>query len=161
VNYKDANSYPFSALTPFNIIFKERTSTNLFGKMDETVLAGDDKEKLKLVIRNPDEESYSVKVRLYLPRELDALESEKSLIINPSAEKEIDFEVSSFSALPGSTYVVFVSMSYEDGGRAHSSVARGIIRIEEEKKIFSNQGLIVVLIVLLAILLLYQLRGRR
>jgi hypothetical protein len=129
--------------------------------MDETVLAGDDREKLKLVIKNPDEESHEITVKLHLPRELDVLESEKFLIISSSEEREVDFEVSSFSALPGSTYVVFAAMSYEEEGRMHSSVARGIIKIEEEKKIFSNQILIPTLIIFLVIFMLYQIRGKK
>jgi hypothetical protein len=161
VSYKDANSYPFSAIAPFKIIQGSRTTSNVFGVFDEVTLAGDRKEKLTLSIKNPDTSSHDLSVNLYIPIELNTVESQKELFISPSSEGKVDFEISSFSALPGSTYAVFASITHEEAESAYSTFARGTIKIEEEKPFLSNRSLGAVLILLLFILLFYQFRGRK
>ncbi len=161
VSYKDANSYPFSAVAPFKIISGSRTSSNVFGVFDEVTLTGDKKKKLTLSIKNPDESTHDLHVRLYLPIELNAVESEKELVIGSSSEGKVDFEVSSFSALPGSTYAVFASIAHEESKSAYSTFARGTIKIEEEKAFLSNSVIGAALIVLLLVFVYYQLRGRK
>jgi hypothetical protein len=156
VSYKDANSYPFSAISPFKIISGSRTTSNVFGVFDEVTLTGDRKEKLTLSIKSPDESGHDLHVRLYLPIELNAVESEKDLSIGSSSEGEVNFEVSSFSALPGSTYAVFASIAYTDDGLEHSAIARGIVRVDKEKPLFSKERLTFALIGLILIFVLYQ-----
>lgn len=161
VSYKDANSYPFSAISPFKIISGSRTTSRVFGVFDEVTLTGDSAEKLTLSIKNPDDSGHNLNVRLYLPIELNAEESEKELVIGPLSEGKVDFKVSSFSALPGSTYAVFASIAHKESKSAYSTIARGSIKIEEEKPFLSNSVLGAALIVLLLIFLIYQLRGRK
>ncbi len=161
VSYKDANSYPFSAISPFKIIQGGRTTSNVIGVFEEVTLTGDKKEKLTLSIKNPDRSGHNLHVNLYLPIELNAEESQKEVFISPSSEGKVDFEVSSFSALPGSTYAVFASIAHEEAELAYSTFARGTIKIEEGRPFLSNRVLGAALIALLLILLIFQLRGRK
>jgi len=161
VNYRDANSYPFSAVTPFNIINRERTTSKVFGIFRELMLEGNEEETFTLSIKNPEDEPRTLDVRLYLPKELSSREREKTVSISPLGEAKIDFSVSSFSALPGSTYAVLASITYETEGREYTSFARGILKIEKENKLVSNQVLLAVLIILIALFLFYQIRGRK
>jgi hypothetical protein len=160
VNYKDANSYPFSALAPFQVVYRKRTSSNVFGILEEVTLSGDKRETITLSIKNPDQEPHDLGIRLYLPKELNVDEPGKSVTMEPLGERPVDFQISSFSALPGSSYVVFASLTYEEDGEAYSSFARGTVLIEEERKLFSNTILIPALILLLMVFLFFQLRGR-
>jgi hypothetical protein len=159
VSYKDANSYPFSAITPFNIIYKKRTSSRVFGIFQDLTLTGDEPEKLSLSIKNPDNEAHKLKLRLYLPRELDVDEQEKTITIGPSEEREVDFSVSSFSALPRSTYAIFASLSYEKNGEIYSAFARGLIHVVEKKPFFTSQKLGISFLVLILIFIIYQVKA--
>jgi hypothetical protein len=161
VNYRDANSYPFSAITPFTIIKGERTRSRVFGVFNEVKLAGDKSERLTLSIKNPENEARNLMVHIYLPNELNVDESLKTIKIDPLDERNIVYSVSSFSALSGSTYVIFASITYEKGGAAYATFSRGTIKIVEEETLFSNQILIAVLLILLIVLLFYQFRGRK
>jgi hypothetical protein len=161
VNYRDGNSYPFSAITPFTIVNGKRTTSKVFGVLNEVKLAGDKSKKLTISIKNPDNEAHDLMVQIYLPNELNVDESFKTIQIGPLEERKMDYSVSSFSALPGSTYVIFASLTYEKDGAAYASFSRGTIKIVDEENLFSNQYLIAVLLILLMALLFYQFRGRK
>ncbi len=161
VKYSDANSYPFSALTPFTIIYGRRTSSNVFGTIQELTLFGSKKEDLALHVRNPDDRSHELLIRLHLPRELTAEETSKTLTIAPAEERTIAFRVSSFSALPGSTYGVFATIQYSDGEAARSTTARGTIKVERDKPFFTQRRLSAALIALILLYIVYQFGARK
>lgn len=161
IEYKDANRYPLSAIVPFNIAQSLATSSPITGVMEEITLRGEQHKKLKLRMKNSADESYNVTVELFVPRELGAVERKKELLITPFGEKRVEFDISSFSALPGSTYPVFSSITHESGGRFYSTFTKGVVIIKEKQSIFSENSMLIVLGILLAIFIFYQVRDRR
>jgi hypothetical protein len=159
VSYADGNGYPFSAVTPFNIVYKNRTTSSVFGVLEATTLTGDRNRDMKISIRNPDPKPHLVTITLYLPKELDAPQAVKTFEIGPSEKRDVTFKISSFSALPGSSYVVLAAITYVEEGLSHSTFAKGVVSVEEERSIFSTRILGAVLIVLVLIFLFYQIGG--
>jgi len=160
VNYRDANSYPFSAVTPFNIVNSRQTTTAIFAVLDEVSVSESRGAELKLTVKNPDPVDRNANVMLYLPRELEAEKYSKKLFLPARGNAELEFEVSSFSALPGSSYAVFAAIGFEENGMMHATFARGTITIVEEQPLVSNSALKAVLAVLVLIFLALQFRRK-
>ena len=153
--YTDANSYPFSAISYTSIIYKVNTFSKVSGSMKELSLAGKSSKKLILELKNFDESEHELKIRLFLPKELKVSEKEKTILIKGKEERKIEFDVSNFGALEGSSYFVLASIEYEDNLH-YSSFATGIIKIEKENKGFlPNRYLICFLISFVVIYLCY------
>ncbi len=160
VNYRDANSYPFSAVTPFYITVGRQTTTAVFAVLDEATVSEGRGAKLKLSVKNPDSVDRNAIVTLYLPRELEAKGYSKTLLLPGRESAGLDFKVSSFSALPGSSYAVFAGVSYIENEMMHSTFARGTIAVVEKQPLVSNNTIKAVLAVLVIIFLALQLRRK-
>lgn len=152
--YADANGYPFSAISPTSIIYKVNTLSKVFGSISELTLTGKESKKLLLTLKNLDEVKHEVKVRLFLPRELKALEKEKVVILKEGEERQVEFEVSNFAALKESSYVVLASIEYEDNLH-YSSIVTGLVKIKEEREFFPSYKYLIPLIFLLIIISIY------
>lgn len=164
-DYSDANGYPFSSVSQNYITYKTPTVYKVSGIFSELSLSGKDSKKLFLTVRNLDSISHELKIKLILPRELKAVNENINLSIESKEEKKLDFDVSSFSALAGSSYVVLASIEYEYNNLHYSSFAQTIIKIVEEGKENSlnlpNYWPVAVAVVLILIFLYYQISGRR
>ena len=136
--YKDANGYPFSSVLPKSLILKEFKSSQISGRISGITLGDKETKKLTLELRNMDQRDHNLKIKLFIPRELKADNEEKSLVLNAREEKKINFDISSFGALPGSNYVVFASLDYEDSGIHYSSTAMGIVKVVEGRTVQSE-----------------------
>ena len=97
---------------------------------------------------------------MFLPRELVCTSNEKILDLLAKEEKEITFDVSSFGALPGSTYPLFVSLDYEENNLHYSSLTRGTVSIVEKKEAFTLPEWfpLAALAILILIVVVYQLK---
>jgi hypothetical protein len=76
---------------------------------------------------------------------------------------QTDFEISSFGALPGSSYVVFASVDYDEGGIHYTSTASGLIKVVEQKEAFSfrNEWIAIIVVVILVVAVIaFQFIGR-
>jgi len=162
VDYADANGYPFSSVSPTSIVYKTPTVSRVSGVMQELSLTGKETKTLTLTIRNLDDLSHDVDVKLILPRELKVTGDEKVISIQPKEEEELCFQVSSFSALPGSSYVVLASIEYDHDNSHYSSITRGMINIGEGDSSFLPDWLPYVGIIALAgIFIFYQFKGKK
>jgi len=161
VDYADANGYPFSSVSPSSIIYKTPTLSKVTGVMKELSLGADKPETLTLTLRNLDEVQHNVDIKLYLPRELKVDDDESTVVIGPKGEKNLNFQVSSFSALPGSGYVVLATLDYDYLNSHYSYTVRNIIKIVKEKPLeFPIWLPVLVFIVLLIIFVYYLIRGK-
>ncbi len=162
VDYADANGYPFSSVSPTSLIYKTPTVSKVSGVMEELSLTGKETKTLKLTLRNLDDFSHDVNVKLILPRELKVTDGEKRVSIQPKEEEELGFEVSSFSALPGSSYVVLASIEYDYDNSHFSSIARGMINIGKgDSSPLPNWLPIAGIIILVVIFIFYQFKGKK
>jgi len=132
-DYADANGYPFSSISRVDLTYKNITKSLISGMIPELTLSGKEGKKLVLTVRNLDSIPHDVKVKLFLPRELKSSDEERSLSLGSKEEKTLNFDVSSFSALAGSSYVVLTTLEYEQDGQHYSSFAQSMVNIIEKK----------------------------
>jgi len=163
VDYSDANGYPFSSVSPSSIVYKTPTVSKISVAISELTLSGKQSKKLTITVRNLDDVSHELDVKLILPRELKVVDGERTILIQPKEEKELNFDVSSFSALAGSSYVILASIEYEHEGLHYSSLGRGIIKIIEKSGIVELPSWlpVAVIVALVAVFIYYQFRGKK
>jgi hypothetical protein len=165
-DYTDANSYPFSSVSQNYINYKTHTVSRVSGVISELTLSGKESKKLVLTVRNLDDVTHEVKIKLFVPRELKIDSDKLNLTIKSKEEKTLNFDVSSFSALSGSSYVVLASLEYEQDGLHYSSFAQNIVSIVEKKSPSIAPSIpfwlpILTFFVLLIIFGYYLIRGKK
>lgn len=161
--YADMNGYPFSGVAPVSLVYKKDAPKLVHATISNLELPEKDTQKLTLSIRNLDNSDHTVNVKLFLPGELKSDEAEKEVYVKSKEEKQMEFPVSTFGALPGSSYPVLAAISFEDSQLHYSSMAASTIRIVKQKSIFtlpSNQTLIAIVVVLILILVYYQFKKK-
>ncbi len=172
VEYKDANRYPFSAVSPNTIIYNAPSSSRVTATLKQATMQ--DRGSMVMSIRNLDNVSHNVDIMLYLPKELSSLEAKKNATLAAGEARQESFVIDNAGALTGSTYAVFAVLSYENG-QYYSHVASSTIRIgaettETTQKLgegnsFFDRNVIIIIIGLLVLLLviyiIYKLKGRK
>ena len=133
--YADANGYPFSSVSPITLTYKNPYPSRLSGVFENIELSGKRGKNLVLKLKNMDQVSHDVDVRLILPNELSSDVTQSSVELGSKKEEEVVFKVSNFAGLEGSTYVVLAVIEYEDDYH-YSSLGSGMVRIVERKNIF-------------------------
>jgi len=158
--YKDANGYPFSSVTPNYLAVKDIRSSQMGGTIQETTLGNKESKTITLDLRNMDSKDHNINIRLFAPRELKTDTDKKSLNIPARSEAKTDFGISSFGALPGSSYVVFASLDYDDSGIHYSSTASGIVKVVEQKDMLNFSGILPIAVLALIVLafIIYQFK---
>ncbi len=152
--YHDANMYPFSVLSSLYVINVIGNESYLRGNMNAVEVARDGSVENVLKIKNTEDTRKEVKVRLYLPTELESEEKEKTVILGPKEEKEIYFIVESLGALPGSSYSILASLEYEKDYH-YASFARGTVKIVEKKEGFDLIWILITLFIVLTAMFIY------
>ncbi len=157
IKYQDANGYPFSTVSYHSIKYKEETTSDIFGEIEEYSLNEDETGSISINVRNYDVKNHNIKITLYLPREIKSEKKQKILPVEGFEEKIVNFEVESFGALKGSKYPIFASLEYEDERYHYNYFAKGTIEIIDKKdggkSIFSNRLFLLVPILVLLILI--------
>lgn len=156
VDYTDANQYPFTALTVTQYSFGSDTVSRIFGSADNIRLTG--QATLPLKLKNMDETSREVQVSLVVPKELSVQEKTRKVAIQPRSEVDSVFQLSNFSALPGSRYQAFFALEYEDDDRHYSSVVPCFIHVEVSEGFFKKYKWYIIAgsSVLFVILMIFQ-----
>jgi len=162
--YKDANGYQFSSVTPNYLVIKESHSSQVDATVSQEEVGNKGEiKKITVSLRNMDQLDHDVKIRIYAPKELKINPEEKTLTVKARDSPQTDFEISSFGALPGSSYVVFASVDYDEGGIHYTSTASGLIKVVEQKEAFSfrNEWIAIIVVVILVVAVIaFQFIGR-
>jgi hypothetical protein len=132
-HYADANAYPFSTVSPNFIRYRQPTPFKLRGTIKEVSLAGDSKKNLVLEVSNLDSKAHNLLVRFHLPDELAADYYSTEVNVQPRGTGKVSVPLKAFGALPGSSYVVFASMEYDEGGLHYSATAGGLVKVGAEE----------------------------
>lgn len=159
-HYTDANSYPFSTVSPTYLVFEKPTPILMRGFMPEVSLEGETPAKVKLKVSNTDSKAHDVLIRMHLPNELKASPDSTTIKFAPKETKDVEVGVESFGALPGSNYVVFASLEYDDDMH-YSSVISGMIKVVAKEPTFkmpSTTILIIVGVLILLVVAYYQFK---
>ncbi len=157
-DYKDANGYPFSAVSTFSMIIKKPTVSRVVARIPEITLGDKETRDLRFSIKNLDDKPHQVEVKLFLPRELKSDNEKKTVAVDSKSDREVSFTISSFGALPGSNYVVFALIDYEEEGLYYSSSSGGVVHVVEQKGGVPPWIPIAVVALLILIFILYQFR---
>lgn len=171
-DYKDANGYGFSSISPTHLVIKEEDVSDIFPRLSSTAITPNGRGRVTLKIKNMDEKSHDITVRLMLPREVETPEDVKSVTIEGKGNTSIDFSIASFGALARSTYAVFASAEYDEGEMHYSHIAMGTIKISDEPPpdgtLPESSSMDLILLSLLGMLLIlssvfvyFQFRGRK
>jgi len=158
--YKDANRYAFSSVSPNSLIIKGPRSSQVNGMIPELSLGSKGEVKrLRLDLRNMEEKNRDLKIRIFAPKELKVNPPEKSVSIPGRSEANEEFDISSFGALEGSSYIVFASMDYDEDGYHYSSTAGGMVKIVKQAEVLNFSGLvpIIALVFLVLVFIAYQI----
>ena len=131
VDYTDANQYPFTAITGTHYSFGSDTVSRVFGSASDISLTGH--AILPIKLKNIDEVSKDIKISLIIPKELSAQERGKKITLQPRSELNTIFNVSNFSALPGSRYQAFFIPEYEDDSKHYSNIVPCFIYVDVSK----------------------------
>ena len=161
--YKDANGYQFSSVTPNYLVIKEAHSSQVDATVSQEEVGNKGEiKKITVSLRNMDQKDHDVKIRIYAPKELKINPEEKTLTVKGRDSPQTDFEISSFGALPGSSYVVFASVDYDEGGIHYTSTASGLIKVVEQKDPVSFAGWlpIIVVAILVVAVIAFQFIGK-
>lgn len=162
--YKDANGYQFSSVTPNYLVIKEARSSQVDATVSQQEIGNKGEvKKITVTLRNMDQADHEVKVRIYSPKELKIDPIEKTLTVKARDSPKIEFDISSFGALPGSNYVVFSSIEYDLDGTHYTSTASGLVKVVEQKDAFSlrNEWIAIIIVVTLVVAVIaFQFIGR-
>jgi len=161
VYYTDANSYPFTSISAVYLVYKEPTPVMLRANAMPIEIPHNGSGTLKIGIANIDNKPHNITLKLYLPNELRSNNYKEEIYLESSENKEIEFQISSLGALPGSTYIIFISMEYEDQLH-YSSTASGTVTILKSESTADSKWkswtLIGIAILLVLIFAYYQFK---
>jgi hypothetical protein len=146
LHYTDANQYPFSALTCQSAVYQKEAVSPLFGVIK--AIAFSKEGKLKLTLKNSEEKEIKTIVSVVAPRELTVEDKVKELVLGPKSNRELEFSVTNFSALPGSSYQIYALIESDDAELHYTSIAPGTIKISSE----SPKTVITLAIIVIALL---------
>ncbi len=160
VDYADANGYPFSAITHSSFDYQHSTSSEVFANIGKSTITEEGETNIRLRVRNMGNDVKQVRIRLVTPKEIST-EGEKTVEIRGGSQEVVEFEISSFGALAGSSYAVLAVTEYE-GDLHHSSVTRGTVKIVEPGNLLlDNWFLLAALVLLVLIVVAYQFKSLR
>jgi uncharacterized membrane protein len=126
--YADANQYQFSSVNSMTLIYKNPAMNMVSGNMNNIELR-QNSETTNLTLRNRNEKSHALKIKLVLPNELKADNTIIETDIDSNGQKTIPVTISSVGALPGSTYPIIAVITYIEDNQHYSSIARGVVFI--------------------------------
>ena len=134
VDFHDANQYPFSALSGMTFSVGPNVNPDLatLGKN----ISMDKKAALSFNIKNIGAHEKQILATLILPRELSTSTPEINFRMGPRSQKDLNFEIRNFSALPGADYPVFCYFEYDLENIHHTGVCTAIIKIIEPENLF-------------------------
>ncbi|MBD3416561.1 MAG: hypothetical protein GF416_05440 [Candidatus Altiarchaeales archaeon] len=155
-HYADANAYPFTTVYPFVVHYKQPAPTKVRGLVKEVSLPPEKKRDLVLEVTNLDAKPQTVSVRLYLPDEIVADQYETEISLDAQGTGSVSIPIKAFGALPGSTYVVFASLEYEEAGLHYSILSGGMVKVVEEEEEETIEYLPMAALILLVGMFLYM-----
>jgi len=155
VNSTDANQYPLSAVSVVHFSYQEKIIPRVFGSLTNSEISN--KGKVVFRLKNLDSRNKKVNIRLIIPRELSVYPLQKPITLMAFSEKNLEFQITNFSALEGSVYPIYAIMEYEQNNRHYSTSAIGNVKIGAPKGGFikSNRELLIGVIVVLVCIFIY------
>jgi len=127
--YKDANAYPFSALTVGFYDYKSGIMPVVSISGETSEIAVDGKGQLIFVLHNDGSIARKIELALYIPDELSVSQEHSVIEIGPQQESRIVYEIENYSALANSQYQVSLVGQYEDAGNRVAVTGSAVVRV--------------------------------
>jgi hypothetical protein len=127
--YKDANAYPFTALTVGFYDYQSAVMPAVSISGDATEMAVDGKGQLKFVLHNDGPMSQKIDLALFIPNELSVSDEHSVIEIGPQQETTLVYDIVNYSALANSRYQVSLVGQYQDAGSHFGVAGSTIVRI--------------------------------
>jgi hypothetical protein len=118
-HYGDANNYPFSAVSLASFQKGDRVETGIVPALENQRLVK--RARTRLSIKNLDDAEKKLHVRFPAPDELTIQPGSLDSSIGSNQEITLPLQVTNFSALAGSTYMVYAVIEWERNG-IHATV---------------------------------------
>lgn len=158
--YSDMNSYPFSSIIVNYFPVGESLRSDVFGKIDPIKLK--EEENIKLVLKNLGESSKKISLRFIVPKELTIEKTEGVLNLDARSEGTLNTGLRRFSALTGSTYLIYALLEYDENDVHYTSIVSSTVRVVENSSWFKlpNWLIISLIAILIAILIIFQFKRK-
>jgi hypothetical protein len=159
IEYSDINSYQFSSIAVNLFTAGENRRSELSGKMDAVELK--EESDLRLVLKNSGAEK-TVNLRIVAPKELTVENPQGTLNLAPGVQGALDIKLKRFSALPGSTYVIYALAEYDEDNAHYTSITSAVVSVIENKPFKIPLWLYAIaLILLISVVTYYQFSKKK
>jgi hypothetical protein len=101
----------------------------------------DEKEGLQAQLRSAVARVIAAQVELVLPDEIACAQPERRLVIAAGQARTLTFPLENLTALPGSTFPVFIIVSYTAGEERHAVIAQGSVAIVAPQPLLTRRPL--------------------
>lgn len=128
VHYKDANHYPFSAISVAPLIYGDSKPSRIEASVSNLELS-DRGGLLSLTSRNLDGKPEEISVRLITPKELSVSGFVGRFTLDGGAAEDFRIPLNNISANPGSSYQVYALVEYEEGGLHYFTAANAYVSV--------------------------------
>ncbi|MBW2995092.1 hypothetical protein KY312_01965 [Candidatus Woesearchaeota archaeon] len=157
--YADANSYPFSSIIVQPFVAGENVRSEISGKIEPIELK--EKAEAELVLKNFGDKERNIKLRIIVPKEISVESTQGTLSLQPNAEGTLKIKLNRFSALVGSTYMIYALTEYDENGVHYSSAISSTISVVEDKPFKIPIWLYIVIILgLIGVIVYFQFRRK-
>ncbi len=159
-HYRDANSYPFSALATGFYDYKAPTLSGVLIRADNLKIPSNGKGVIEFTVRNSDSVAHELNLVFHLPNELAVLEEDQQRSIGPRETEILRYTLENFSALDNSSYAVVLIAEYEEEGKHYSTAGSLLVQITEPTIVSKKMLWILLAVGALVIALLVVVRFR-
>ncbi|MBU0629618.1 MAG: hypothetical protein KKC80_01710 [Candidatus Margulisbacteria bacterium] len=136
IHYTDGNQYPFSALTAAPLIIGREPPAALWGVVKPAAFTKDG--EIEVALKNMTRQTQTIGLALFLPQELNTDLKPAKIDLSPGSNRTIKIKLSNFSALPGSSYQLFI-IAQTDGESGHTTaIIPGNVKIEKGSMLWIN-----------------------
>ncbi|MBD3388589.1 MAG: hypothetical protein GF416_05930 [Candidatus Altiarchaeales archaeon] len=153
LQFHDNNNYPIYMIFESAMMVEERSVSMVFAEMSSAELPTDGSAKLTLKLKNADDIPHNVDVRVVVPHSLSLDDDLREVEVEPRSEKEVEYTVSNFMALPGDFGVLAV-IDYVEDGVYKSTLTKG--RVVVKKNESSNSHIILAVALSLSVIGAYS-----
>lgn len=159
ISYKDANGHPFSILSPLYLNKDAVVTPNTQSESEPVVIVPDGSTVFaKVSLTNNEPHSITPTLRLYSPDEVDVAAPAQPTQLPAGQSSQVTFPVSTKTATPGSTYVVYGVYEYltPNGITSHISSTKVIVQVAPEKTSYHSMVFPLALVGLVFIFVMVQ-----
>lgn len=138
VDYEDGNGYAFQALQ-VALVSSPGASPTLIAIIDVDVQPVASSGGVSVRLKSLSPLPRDARLTFFVPRGLEVDVPARPLSLAPWADAEVKAQIINRAALPGSRYLAFVTVEYDDADGHHAAIAHGMVEVHAAKA-YAHQG---------------------